>query len=54
LITEFYKFYKGVEPYSNSADKTNDGIMFAKNVEKHIEDANRSWEELHSAGSKSS
>lgn len=53
LITEFYKFYMSVEPYSSSMDKKEARITFATNVEKLIEDANKSWEGLHSAGSNS-
>lgn len=53
LITEFYKFYMGVEPYSTTSDRTNDRRLFATKVEKLIEDANNSWDELHPAGSKS-
>jgi hypothetical protein len=46
LITEFYKFHIGIAPYSLAGDcKT-----FATNVEQLIENANKSWEGLHSAG----
>ena len=49
LIAEFYKYYIGVEPYSPSGDRTNESRKFAANVEKLIEDANKSWGGLNSA-----
>ncbi len=53
LITEFYKFYMGIDPYTPSGNSTNDRKMFATNVEQLIENANKSWGGLHLAASQS-
>ena len=54
LTTEFYRFYMGIGPYSSSDHRTNeqDRRLFATNIEKLIEDANKVWGELYSPGSK--
>jgi hypothetical protein len=48
LITEFYRFHMGVEPYSDDTAKNKK--LFATNVEQKIEDANKTWGGLNAAG----
>lgn len=54
LITEFYKFHMGIEPYSTSDDRRKDDRRtFATEVERLIKEANDSWGGLHLAGGQS-
>jgi len=50
LTAEFYKLDLGIDPYSDSDDKTV-RKNFVINVEKMIENANKVWGGLHLSGS---